>query len=597
MNYRTRALVALAPYLSSELQAQVIEVVRNWPVFSWSYRSKVLAALVPYLSEALLPEALAAAREIIQQVYDPINGQMPLAYHYPADQVPGALVTIAPILPRDLLPEALAAVSDIQVGDARGHALAQLAPYLPDDLLPYAVELARKIESPFAGYRAVALAALSQHGLPVLLDEAIRAAQQIQEGDESVTALPALLVAGATITPTEQRSTFLNEALTTIQEIQDTRHRADALIGLAALLAPEERREILDKALAEARGIHDARERSLALCRLIPYLPSTLRSITVDEALENAQTIDSGPDTGDKITAQVVLLPHLAPFLSPHQLKRTLKVARSVHSAALRGSSLAALAPHLPPAERSKVVEEALEAAREMKGKEDRGERIKVLALIVPHLPDEQRTEALDEILDAVEEVDMMFRLELGLVLAELVPHLTSRFYPRALAIARQIWSPHALLALLPLAPLEERLGIVDEAFIAARGIGSAAERTHMLALLVPHFPPERQVGILRIALETTQQMDMQGETAQWLRAFSSLASAWAQLPRPQAYTLWPSTLRNCAARRRAHCLVLLAGLMPAIKALGGMDSVTEVMYAVLEVCRQWSWMYSSSGQ
>ncbi len=76
--YRTKALVALAPRLSEELQAELIAEVQRWNIFFFTNCSEVLVALIPHLSPSLFPTMLAVARSIIQKVY--VSEQMAHSY-------------------------------------------------------------------------------------------------------------------------------------------------------------------------------------------------------------------------------------------------------------------------------------------------------------------------------------------------------------------------------------------------------------------------------------------------------------------------------------------------------------------------------------
>ncbi len=262
---RTRALVALAPHLPADLQAEVIAEVRTWSLFVFNDTAAVLAALAPHLPQDLMPAALMVAREIIQKAY---SGDEMARHHYRhvvADQVPAALVTLAPYLPGNLMPEALAAVSEIQVGNARSYALAAIAPYLPQELLPKALQIARQLEEPeHAGYHAMALAVLSQYGVPSAFDEALTLAQQVQYVDDSIVILPLLLADGASMFPPEERTQFLNEALRAAREIHHTRYRSQAFTEIAQYF-PEARQAVLDEAREAADEVQEPLDRLKAL--------------------------------------------------------------------------------------------------------------------------------------------------------------------------------------------------------------------------------------------------------------------------------------------------------------------------------------------
>src|SRR5579859_1263327 len=130
-----------------------------------------------------------------------------------------------------------------------------LTPYLPEPLLPDVLEAARKIDTSLAGHRSATLAALAQRGVPGALDEALNAAQQVQEADESIIALPALLAARALASSPQQRPELVEEALKATREIRDAQYRAEALLVLLQGLPNEFHEMLLEEALTTAREI------------------------------------------------------------------------------------------------------------------------------------------------------------------------------------------------------------------------------------------------------------------------------------------------------------------------------------------------------
>ena len=587
--YRTKALVALAQrYLPPELQTEVMAEVRKWLASDFISRADVLAALAPRLPQDLMPAALETAREIIQEVYD----YNEMARDYPADEVPQALVALAPYLPRDLMPEALAAVSEIKGGSARGYALAKLAPYLPQELLPKALQAAKQIETRFSRYRAIALAALSEYGAPTALDEALRAVQEVQEANESVVVLPMLLAAGASAFPPEQRPAVLDEALRAAREIYDARYRAEALIRVTKYLTPETRQAVLVEAVEVAHEVQEPMDHTRVLGELVPHLLPEQRPGVVAEALKVAQEIGFGEGTNNHNITLAVVLPPLAAYLSPELLEEALKATRAVAKPAIRGRALALLAPNLPPDQCLKVLDESLKAARKIKDKEH-AHRFDVLAEIALHVPNDQRRAVLVETLEAGKKVSGVYRSELGPTLAKLAPLLPPDLCSSALALAREIWSAYALAAFVPYVSAEERQDVLDEALAAAQGIKSAVERASVLATLVPQLQPDRRLGVLKAALAAVQQIDFPVNRMSFVQALASLASVWVQLPQQQAYDLWEPTLHAYAMYRRTYFLAALSALIPVIVAVGGTAALTETMRAVLEICRQWSWVYS----
>lgn len=582
-SFRTEALVALAPHLSDELQAEMIEEVQKWNIYFFNNCSEVLVALIPKLSQHLFSTMLEAARSIIQNVYTSEK----MAHNYPEDQVPRVLVTLFPHLPRELMPDALLAIEDIEAERARGYSLAQIASYLPDELVSKALELVRRLK---AVYRVAALTAFSERGFPGLLDEAFRSAQQIQEADESTEILPVLLTAGASTFPLEMRSSVIDEALKISHEIDDARYRAEALIALFPFLPPENCPLVMQEALTTTYSIQEPREEFSILSKLIVHLPSEQWPEVINKALKAIQT-DFGEDKQDRTVARVTGMSLLSPFLSREQREEALTAAQKVRDPIVRSLCLAVLAPHFSPVQQSLLLTEALKAARRIKD-EERGDRFEALARIALRLPIHQKHDVLVEVLKAAKKVGRMYRSRLGPTLAELFLDLPADLLPSAITLARQIWSPQALTALVPSVPAEERSELLDDALAAVRQVKSGIDRAHMLASLIPFAVPDRQLSILEEALHAIQQLDLPVDWRSFSQVVWSLASFWAQLPRLQAYSLWVPTLRTYAQYRRSYFLAALSGLFQVIVSLGGPPALTDSMNAVLEICCHWSWSY-----
>lgn len=590
--YRSRALAALAPHVPEELQAELLAEVRTWPLAFYQYCADVLTALAPTLSQQLMPEALelAFARESIDGEESPRRQKKRRVNEYPADQIPDALASLAPYLPADLVATALRYVKEMPEGYARADALTILIPYLPETLLSDALEAAREIDTSLAGHRSVALAALAQRGMPAAMDEALKAAQQGQEADESIFALPALLGAGALVSSPQQRPVLVEEALKAAREIRDARYRALALTALLQGLPSEFHEMLLDEALPTAREIGEPGERFQALSRLVPYLPLEQRSNLVDEILRVARRVDFGAGESNTLIAQALLLPALYQYLPLERQEQALKTARTVRNPIIRGRFLAALALHLPSDERSKVLEEALKAVHKIDA-DDREQAVEVLALVVPQVPPEQRRALLEEIFAVIKKVNRMYQPLLGPTLAAVIPYVPSDFIPAALALAREIWSPHALAALIPHVSPEERPAVLDEAMAAARAVKDPLERAHLLSLLLPHAEADRRFSLFDEALQTLQHLDFPVSLQGLSQTFAALAPLWAKLPLGLALAKWQSLLHAYAEQRRTYLLLALIGLTPVIKELGGEEAFKDMLHSVREVCCQWSWI------
>jgi hypothetical protein len=232
---------------------------------------------------------------------------------------------------------------------------------------------------------------------------------------------------------------------------------------------------------------------------------------------------------------------------------------------------------------------EAIEAARKINPEDT--DHVGVLTLVVPHLPVDQRPAVLTEIFATTREVDRMYRRALGPALAEIVPYVPSELCPTALELAREIWSPHALVALVSQVPSQDRQELLDEALAAVRGIAQPTERARLLAMVLPLVEVDRRLDVLQETLAAVQEISFPAHLTDLLSIFLLLTPVWTELPQQQARALWSSTVHAYATQRRTYFLTVLIGLMPVIKVLGGEDAISETMNAVLEICCQWSWV------
>lgn len=593
---RAEALVELAPYLpeSALLRRKVLAVARK--IGEDEHRAKALAGLGAFLPESLLQEALDIARRIRDD-------------EHRAEALAGLIPHLPDAERMQAWQEALTAVWKIRDDAYQAHTLAGLAPHLPRALREEALDLAREILASF---------------------------------DQAVVGLAPYL-------PKEERIQVLRTALAEAREGHHPYGRDRILIRLTSQLAElGYSRAALDAALA----IRTDDDRAKALIELVPHLPEEKRIQTIEAALEAART-----STSDD---QVEILLELAPYLSETLLEKALEMVQTLWR---REKVLTKLLPRLAEVGKPK---QALDVAKDLA---DGRWRSVALVGLAPHLSEPLLREALDTAW-AIEPDDFSYShtrnpYDRDQALAGLVPRLAELGHPEeAFEIAWRIdWEiprAQALMGVLPYLPEAERGRALQRAFYdagtslpvgseeqieallmlaphfgrtvlrraleIAREILDDAERSKMLARLIPHLPDAERTQAVREALhaahlETTQwflggfgSIDDRGEAMVKLvshlpesflpEAFgiacnigpgyprmgslATLAPRLAELPPSKLYPLWQRALHTLAARSRQDLLVDVRALEPVINALGGEEAVVETFRAIQDVGRWW---------
>ncbi|NEO07811.1 MAG: hypothetical protein F6K51_20555 [Moorea sp. SIO3I8] len=474
---QAEVLRELAPHLPKSLLPQALAEARNLlDDGAHSYRTTALSGLVPYLPKTLLQEALTSARSIRDdwKRVKILSGLVPYLPEILSEALEAArsitcgiyranaLICLAPNLSEIILQEVLAAAQSIPHANCRAEALRELVPYLPE-ILPEALKAAQSIS--YVRHRAKALRKLVPY-LPEILPEALTAARSFRDESFQAEALTELVPYSPEI---------LLEALTAVRNIPDESARASALSRLAPHLP-----EILPEALAAVWNIQEENYRARTLYKLIPHLPQNLL-LEVLEALQNIW------DESARASALSRLAPHLPEILLPEALE----AARSIPNESARASALRELASRLP-----EILPEALAAARSIN---DDSYRVEALSRLALHLP-----EILPEALEAVRSIQ---GTESELVsarvsaLSRLAPHLPEILLPKALEAARSIsYDPSRVSALSGLVPYLPE--ILPEALEAARSISYDPSRVSALSGLVPYLPE-----ILPEALEAARSI------------------------------------------------------------------------------------------
>jgi hypothetical protein len=320
---RARALVALAPHLTPDLQGEALAAVHS--LSNDRDRAALLAELAPALPADMLVASLAVAHTMREQDAR-AHALNILAHHVP------------PHARQQTILDALAAASNLPHHFERVRALVSLYDVLPPTLqeqaFTNALETTRLIENENA--RARALSLLSHHLPAHLLERSLDLAYQISdlqqrlntlisissrlEGEKREEAL-AMMLDCARQMPFEYRraralvsiATYLTpQLLPEVQTIADTLHdpldKASVYIALAQNLPPEERSSFIISAWTLLRKIEDGYDRASALVAIAPFLPAPARADLVKMAREVVEAITDEYDRASAITILVPLL-------------------------------------------------------------------------------------------------------------------------------------------------------------------------------------------------------------------------------------------------------------------------------------------------
>jgi hypothetical protein len=321
---RAKALVALAPHLTLDLQGEALAAVHN--LSNERERAALLANLAPNLPPEMLVASLAVAHTMREQ--DARAHALTILAHHVPERAQG-----------QTLLDALAAAVNLPHHYERVRALVDLLDVLPQQLREQAytnaLETTRLIENENA--RARALSLLGQHLPPTLLQRALDAAYELEDAQQRLNALSGLvphlvdnmrddalkhLLECAQVMPFEYKKTralvsiaplltpdLLKAALETAETLQDPYDRVSAYIALAQNLAPDQRPTLLTKAWELMKNIDDGYDRSSALAAIAPFLPPSAHPALAKEA---AMVIGGIMDEYDQASAISILAGLLA---------------------------------------------------------------------------------------------------------------------------------------------------------------------------------------------------------------------------------------------------------------------------------------------
>lgn len=330
--------------------------------------------------------------------------------------------------------------------------------------------------------------------------------------------------------PEHLRLQALEEAISTLQQIDDPEEKVRAILSVVPFLAPLKRQSALEDGLTAASATEYQENRAAVLASLGPYLSpvQAARGIEIARGIDSAEhraralaalaAAVTGEETRvEQILAELVnageptiacrAAAAMAPSLSGRWSAALLRIANGAPNMLHRCRVMAAVAPHLPDAQREALTKDILIAARQiMKG----DDRFEVLTALVPLLPLPARKELVQEALEAFSKVEIAPDYSAQLLIA-MLPHLDGNLVEEVLTAARAIQEPHSrvevLTAIIPLLPESQQAAILEEAMQATRSFAYYLEyvQPSALAELARHMPEPRRAEVLAEALVAAQ--------------------------------------------------------------------------------------------
>lgn len=297
----------------------------------------------------------------------------------------------------------------------------------------------------------------------------------------------------------EQSETF-QEAITTIQAIQDENLRANTLIKITPHLPKTLLEEIL---IPVVRTLRSPNNRTIALTELALPLPELAKQDLLREAVEVAQEIGS---LDDRVGILVWLAPKLPDDLKQQAVEKSLVAAQAISDAYNRAETLLTLAlDHLPDQLKEIALQEASAATQKI---ESKGRQADALASLIPHLPEK----LLDEAWATVWELE---DYRFGLFL-HLVSRLPEAWLRKALAIVDETpYESHRIEGLTTLLPRLAQLGCWQEAQSKARSIKQKDWRAKTLVRISVYMPEPERAEIIQEALAIAREIQTPEEQGQ----------------------------------------------------------------------------------
>jgi len=536
---KARALVALAPYLSSEQRQEIFQDAHGFS--DAEERALVLAALLPH---SYLPyrQRFIAREEALQAVLDISDLQKRIE----------VLATLAPFLLEQQRFVALEDTLQAVITDYKedtfslifypllAEALTNLAPYLNCQLRQYVLDEALS----FPNSQAQAILAQEQELVALGPLGHLAADEYSKNASSGALAFQSQII---TVLAPYLSDEQLQRAFQAAFALPDGQERVQALTAFIPLprLPEEQRLKACEEALRVSLALPDGQGRIQALTALIPHLPPEQRFVRCSEVLPMLLEI---PNEQEKTK----LLTTLVPYLNDEQVLQLIS--------SLSDEVLTALIPRLSDERAQLLMQLASSLSKE------------VVNALIPHLPDEQ--------------VQLLMRgsryfsddpaqAEAAIVL---VPYLNDEQRQQALEVALR-WLPvQKLVSLAPYLSDEQLQHVVQD----ARNLSDRLQRVQTLASLVPYLPEQLSHTTLAFALENALTLDkLMGERAEALAILAPFLNS-EQLQRAWEAALAISdvffSFYSKKKRTQAYALASLAVCFPEQQRMSFLEQALQTV-------------------
>ena len=322
-------------------------------------RARAMVAIAPYLTLDLQGEALAAVNSLNQE-----------------RERATLLAELAPTLPSNMLVASLAVAHTMREQDARVHALTILAHHVPPQARSQTVldALAAATNLPNHYERVTALMALVDILPPHLLDQAYTNALETARLIENENARARAI----NLIGQQMPQNLIPRALDITYQIRDFQQRLNALVGLAPRLSKSRKPDVMKQMLVCTTQIPFEYKQARALVSIATHLQDEF----LDEALQLA---DSFSDPFDRVNAYLALLPKFDEDAQQELIAKTRQLTPYIDDGYDRASAVAALFPFIPETERESLANESAEIVRNIEDEYDRASAITILAPVLEH--------------------------------------------------------------------------------------------------------------------------------------------------------------------------------------------------------------------
>jgi hypothetical protein len=203
------------------------------------------------------------------------------------------------------------------------------------------------------------------------------------------------------------------------------------------------------------------------------------------------------------------------------------------------------------------------------------------LADWLPHLPEGDRAPRVAEIFSLLDGTGEEKPRLLNLV----APYLPKALLDEALKHAATI-DQQFIQWLLPIPVRLAELDSCDKALQFVREIHDPAIRARALAGLVPHVRADERAATVAECLGLLAESEDKYECA---KAWSALAPVLPNVPVDALYVIWRDVGFKFAGKRRTDLLIDIAGMLPLIRILGGLETVQLAFLSLQDTTTWWS--------